>query len=446
MRTIRYESQVEHDKTVSAVLRMFLECAQAIGLFSLLGRRVKVQMKGVVYSVLNKAPTVMASLVMGGQHTKASHEGLSREEMAANYLGLMRFPDQWHINRYLTRFSEDNVAQLGQVQPEMFIQQSQARRRLGRVVVDIDQCGRVVTGKTFELARKGYFPRKRGKIGDQLSVAYLGAYQEAVQVYLEPGNSVGSNRLVDLLHDLAVSLTNDNPGVCLVRRLDAGYDSAAKRALLASLPGFFIVKGRDTRLAKRLAQTSTDQQWIPIADAGHGLELPADGNVRCFLYDFWQADLQHEYSLMYTNLPAADLTVAGAFAFYNQRTSLEAFFAQSRHVFNIQAMRSRKFNAIFAFLRFVFLTHNILVWARQAGLADADFAPLSTRELLEPTHRIRAHITWDGFFRVWIIGAERWACAFRDTLSRPPPLIQLALPFARLYESLVVKTLKLTTA
>ena len=168
----------------------------------------------------------------------------------------------------------------------------------------------------------------------------------------------------------------------------------ANRTLLAGLSGYFILKGCDTRLAKRLAQTVTDQQWIPIADAVHGVELPSDGTIRCFLYEFWQADLQHEYSLIYANLPAADLTVAGAFTFYNQRTTIEAFFAQSRRVFNIHSMRSRKFNAIFAFLRFVFLTHNVLVWAKQACLADSDFAQLSTRQLLDHTHRIRAHITW----------------------------------------------------
>lgn len=435
MRTITYESQEEQDKTVSAFLMMFLEYAQDIGLFSLLGSLVKVRMKGVLYSVLNKAQTVMASLVMGCQHTKAINEVLSREEIAANYLGLMRFPDQSQINRYLTRFNEDNVTQLGQVHQQIFIRQSQARRSVGRVVVDIDQCGLVVTGKTYELARKGYFPRKRGECGYQLSVAYLGAYEEAVQVYLDAGNSVCGNRLADLLHDLEVTLTNDNPGVCLIRRLDAGYDSAVNRALLASLPGYFILKGRDTRLAKHLAQSITDQQWIPVADAVHGLELPNDGPVRCFLYEFWQADLQHEYSLIYTNLPAADLTVGGAFSFYNQRTTIEAFFAQSRHVFNIQSMRSRQFNAIFAFLRFVFLTHNVLVWAKQACLADSDFAHLSTRELLDHTQRIRARITWDGFFHVWIIGVQHWATALRDTLSRPPRLIQLPLPFARLYET-----------
>ena len=407
MKTITYESHVEQDKTVSAFLMMFLEYGQEIGLFLLLDRIVKVHMKEVVYSVLNKAQTVIASLVMGCKHTKAINEVLGEEEIAANYLGMFRFPEQSQINRYLTRFSADNVAQLGEVHQQIFVRQSQARRSVGRIVVDIDQCGLVVNGKTYELARKGYFPRKRGEIGYQLSVAYVGAYEEAVQIYLDPGNSVCGNRLSDLLRDL------DQTG----------------------LSGYFMLKGRNTRLAKRLGQTIPDTQWIPVAEAVHGIELPPEGAVRRCLYEFWQADGQHEYSILYTNLPLADLTIAGAFAFYNERTTIEAFFAQSRHVFNIQSMRSRQFNAIFAFLRFVFLTHNVLVWAKHTCLADSDFAQATTRQLLSQVPRIRAHITWDGFWHVWIIGASRWATALRDTLSRPPRLVQLPLPFARLYKT-----------
>ncbi len=37
-------------------------------------------------------------------------------------------------------------------------------------------------------------------------------------------------------------------------------------------------------------------------------------------------------------------------------------------------MRSRTFHAIYAFLRFVALTHNVLVWTKHARLARPDLA------------------------------------------------------------------------
>src|SRR5574341_819304 len=183
---------------VSAFLMMVLEYGQEIGLFGLLGSRVKVKMKEVRYSLVNKAQTVMASLVMGCGHTKAINETLAPERAAASYLGLERFPDQSQINRYLTRFSEENVEQLGEVHLEMMIRQSRARQAVGAVVVDLDQCGLVANGKTYEFKRKGYFPRKRGEEGYQMSAAYIGAYEEAVQMYLDPGNAHCTHRLADL--------------------------------------------------------------------------------------------------------------------------------------------------------------------------------------------------------------------------------------------------------
>src|SRR5579859_4946285 len=286
MKAITYESQEEQDKTVSAFLMMFLEYAQDIGLFVLLASTVNIKMKAVVYSVLNKAQTVIASLVMGCQHTKAINSVLSEEEIAANYLGMFRFPDQSQINRYLTRFSAANVAQLGEVHQRLFVKQSLARRAVGRIVVDIDQCGLVVNGKTYQWARKGYFPRKRGEIGYQLSAAYIGAYQEALQVYLEPGNSHCKSRLSDLLADIERLLLTGNPALQVIRRLDAGYDSADNRRMLDGLPGFFILKGADSKLAKRLAQNIPLQNWLPVAEGVHGLEIEPQEGVRRLLYEF----------------------------------------------------------------------------------------------------------------------------------------------------------------
>jgi hypothetical protein len=435
MRTITYEAAEEQEETVSAFLMMVLEYATEIGVFRLLDSRVKVKMKAVWYSVLHKAQTVMCSLVMGCAHTKAINDVLGEERAAAAYLGMARFPDQSQINRYLTRLDDENVAQLGEVHAQLFEAHSQARRAVGRIVVDIDQCGLVVNGKTYEWAHKGYFPRKRGEIGYQLSAAYIGAYQEALQVYLDPGNSHCKSRLSTLLADIQRLLLTDNPTVQVIRRLDAGYDSADNRQLLAGLPGYFILKGADSKLAKRLAQTVKLQDWLPVADGVHGTEIEPQAGVRCLLYEFYLSDRRLDYALLYTNLPQAEFGVIRAFEFYNERTTIEAFFAASRHVFNIQSMRSRKFNAIYAFLRFVFLTHNLIHWAKAARLADSPFEHASTRELVDKFTRVRAYVRWEGRWRVSVIATSHWATALLNLLSRPPRLVQLAFPFARLHKT-----------
>lgn len=432
MRTITYQA-AEREETVSAFLMMVFEYGHEIKLFGLLGSKVKVKMKQVRYSLVNKAQTIIASLVMGCGHTKAINETLEPEKAAASYLGLERFPDQSQINRYLTRFSEANVEQLGDVHMTMMIEQSRARQAAGWIVVDIDQCGLVANGKTYEFKRKGYFPRKRGEEGYQMSAAYIGAYDEAVQMYLDPGNIPCSQRLTDLLRDIDAIFDRSDTTVTVIRRLDAGYDSAANRAVLVERPGYFILKSRQPELARKLAQQVPLQEWIPVADAVHGTELPVVDGCRRLLYEFYLPDGTVEYSLLYTNLPADLFGIRRCFTFYNERQTIEAFFAQSRHIYHIQNLRSRKFNAIYAFLRFVFLTHNLIHWLKQARFAQTELAHATTRALVHHVARVRAHWSWSGTFNLFILPSSRWAALLLDALQ--PRLIQLELPFARLYKT-----------
>ncbi len=433
MRTITYQAAEREEQTVSAFLMMVLDYGQEIGLFSLLGSKVKVKMKQVRYSLVNKAQTVMASLVMGCGHNKAINEVLEPERAAASYLWLERFPDQSQINRYLTRYSEENVEQLGEVHTEMMIRQSRARQAAGWVVVDIDQCGLVANGKTYELKRKGYFPRKRGEAGYQLSAAYIGAYDEAVQMYLDPGNVLCRKRLADLLRDTDRIFGGADATVRLIRRMDAGYDSADNRSLLMGLPGCFVLKSRQPELAAKLAQHIPVQDWIPVDDTVHGTELPPAEGCRRLLYELHLSDGSVEYSLLYTNLPVDLFGVRRCFIFYNQRQTIEAFFAQARHVYNIQNLRSRKFNAIYAFLRFVFLTHNLIHWVKYALFAQTKLAQATTRDLIHHVARVRARWSGSGTFNLAILPSNRWAALLLDALQ--PRVVQLELPFACLHKT-----------
>ena len=433
MQTITYQAAEREDETVSAFLMLVLEYGQASGLYGMLASRLKVAMKEVKYSLVNKAQTVMASLVMGCGHTKAINETLATERAAAGYVGLERFPDQSQINRYLTRFSEANVQQLGDIQLEMMVRQSRARHAVGWLVVDIDQCGLVANGKTYEFKRKGYFPRKRGEEGYQMSAAYLGAYDEALQLYLDPGNVHCSQRLGELLRDTDVVLTQDKPALKVIYRLDAGYDTPTNRGLLLSRDGCFLLKAHDTRLARKLAQQIPLQDWVPVGDLVHGTELESVDGYRRLLYEFYLPEGNLEYFLMYTNLPTDEFGIQRCFTFYNERQTIEAFFAQSRHVYNIQNLRSRKFNAIYAFLRFVFLTHNLIHWTKQTYFTDTELAQVTTRTLVQHIARVRAHWAWHGTFELFIFPSTRWAALLLEALQ--PRFIQLELPFARLHKT-----------
>lgn len=438
MSKIAFEDDGAQEGTVSAFLMLVLEYGMEIGLFGLHGlldRLLHVAMKTVRYSPLDKAQTIIASIVMGCAHTKAINETLGEEVAAAHYLGRVRFPDQSQINRYLTRFTAANVEELGAVQAHLLRQQSRARRAGGLRVVDIDQCGLVANGRTYEFHRKGYFPRKRGEEGYQLSLAYIGAYEEVIALHLDPGNMPGRERLPALIQAVDRLLGPEETTADIIWRLDAGYDGPDTRAHLAARPGYVVLKARSAVVAAREASTCPLRGWIPVADTVHGIELPALEGYRRLVYALHQADGAVEYALLYTTLPAQAWSLARLFAFYNERTTIEAFFAQSRHVHNIQNLRSRKFHAIAAFLHFVALTHNLLVWAKLARLAHSPLATATARTLVSYATRVRAHVHWDGQWHIRILRSSSWAVRLIEALIPPPQPVQLALPFARLHKT-----------
>jgi len=438
MSKIAFEDGGAQEETVSAFLMLVLEYGTEIGVFGvrgLLDRLLHVAMKTVRYCPLYKAQTIMASIVMGCAHTKAINETLGAEVAAANYLGMSRFPDQSQINRYLTRFSATNVDELGTVQAHLLRQHSRARRDGGWHVVDIDQCGLVANGQSYEFHRKGYFPRKRGEEGYQLSLAYLGAYEEVVALHLDPGNVPGRQRLPDLVRAVERLLGPEETTATVIWRLDAGYDGAQTRAQLRERPGYVLLKALSATTALRTALALPIQDWVPVAETIHGIEIPTLDGYRRLVYELHQTDGTVNHALLYTTLPAAEWGVARLFAFYNERTTIEAFFAQSRHVHNIQNLRSRKFHAIAAFLHFVALTHNLLVWAKQARLGHSPLATASAHELVGYATRVRAHIAWDGRWHLRILHSSPWAASLIEALTRPPHPMQLALPFARLHKT-----------
>ena len=103
--------------------------------------------------------------------------------------------------------------------------------------------------------------------------------------------------------------------------------------------------------------------------------------------------------------------------------------------YNIQNPRSRRFDAVYAFLRFVVLTHNLIHWAKQAHFAHTDLATATSKHLFRTVGRVRARVFWDGQWHLLIASSSRWAALLLEALRPSPHPIQLALPFARLHKT-----------
>src|SRR5215471_11750093 len=295
-------------------------------------------MKAVRYSAIQKVQTVVASILLGCPYTSSINHRLVPDQVAAREWGMERFPDQSQINLFLNRMTAENLAQLELAHQDLLRAHS-LLRSAAQVVVDIDQTGLRVTGKTFEFAEKGYFPRRRGARGYQLSAALAsaeGCEPEAITCHLDPGNIVGPTRLPDLLRATLAALEQRGPW--LVVRLDAGYgvSHSTLDALLEVGVGF-ILKWRDPRVVKKIVREH-QLQWrrhtkdVRVAD---GPLYQGVGSLIC--------EVQGELTMLLTNL---DRAAKALFDFYNQRQTIEAFFKASKHVFGMANLRSRRFLAI----------------------------------------------------------------------------------------------------
>jgi hypothetical protein len=411
-----------NESTSSAFLIAFQQHAESAGFFKPLAEHLEVPLKEVRYSRLQKAQTLVASILLGCPHTKAINHRLVPDQVAAREWGMERFPDQSQVNVFLARMTDENLEQLELAHQDLM--QSHSRlRHAEAIVVDFDQTGLRVTGKSFELAARGYFPRRRGARGYQLSVALATAVareSEVVTCYLDPGNTNGSARLIDLLQATMTVYQQRGPALCI--RLDAAYGSLSTVNLLARAGVSFVLKWRNAATAKKQAQAA-GLRWqvhAPNVRVAEGQPLAGARTVIC--------EVAGKLTMLVSNL---DLEPGALFDFYNQRQTIEAFFKASKHVFGMANLRSRRFIPIAGFLWFVMITHNLLVWTKAVLFAGTKLVVARTQELVEKIISVPAFVIRHGSgFRLELPAAGVLARHLREALQ--PSAIQLPLPYSRL--------------
>lgn len=378
------------DYTDSAFLVAALQWAAEHGVWEAFRRLLSINMKTVVYSPLQKIQTLMASLIVGCAFNKDINSRLVPDVVAAALLGLARFPDQSQCNLLLRRLDAANLRELEAIHAEHLHRYERfpdAHWR-GYLLVDIDQCGLVAAGKTYELARKGYFPRRRGSQGYQLSAAWLGTSQLTLGLRLDPGNIHCAHRLRELIELSAARVGEGYRQI--VYRIDGGYGTQPQIQWMLSTGRLFLAKGAIRRPEKWAARVGS-AAWQPVAGAVgvRVAEVPAGAGVRAIVCEVRAADGEIVYSVLLTNLPG-EFDPATLWRLYSERQTIEAFFKTGRHVYGLGNLRSREFHAIYGFLWLIFITHNLLQWIKQELFADTALASVSTRELVEKVGRIPA--------------------------------------------------------
>ncbi|KXG73926.1 transposase [Thermotalea metallivorans] len=207
------------------------------------------------YTIYQKLMTLIASIAVGCESTNDINEKLHPEKVAANILGMERFPDQSQINRFLQAMDEKSIHQLQQIHHQIFMKHSNSLSLDEEIVVDFDQTGLIANGKTYECASKGYFPNKKNQLGYQVSAAFAGKNSETVALFLDTGNTHCKDRIEDLLTATLPKFREHPLDRKLIIPMDSSYGSMETIEKLKSIPHLlFLTKGYSTRQSPNLAK------------------------------------------------------------------------------------------------------------------------------------------------------------------------------------------------
>jgi Transposase DDE domain group 1 len=364
---------------------------QRSGFLDAFAQHFQVPLKCVDFSPLQKLQTLICSLAVGCNWTKDINHKLRPYPLAAQLLGMSRFPDQSSINRFLHELGVPQRQQLELIS-EQLLRRYGLWQQSARVDLDIDSSGLMVYGRTYEGIRKGYFPRQRGRRGYRLTIASTrhAAGAEILSLFLDPANVAPAGRFWDCLFQAAEVLGSlDRLGLILA---DAACGAGAEIQELLALGLSFIVKGFSDKTAHNFARQVAPTQWesvdlfTRVCDLGLQHITNCCLPVRVVLVELTTQRFDRPcYSHLYTSLSAQQTDAEAVFHRYNQRQSIEALIKSAKYGLSIKHLRTRSYLPIENFLHLAAITFNLLSWFRYYLLAPLDLQDLGLCEL---THKL----------------------------------------------------------
>lgn len=382
MKSITFNTGEFKVEKSSAWLVAFIKFAQTVGALELLDQ-VKIKMKKIDYTVHQKMMTLLLSVVIGCRYTSDINQKLVPDTVAANLLGMDRFPDQSQVNALLRRIDTKGLEQAKSIHHQMFMQNAQCLSTTDDVVVDIDQSGLIANGKTYEMAQKGYFSKKKNQKGYQLSAAFCGnENSETISLYLDPGNTHCSTRFEDLVKDTLVKLADVAKDNRLILRMDSGYGSDENIRKIQDKV-LFVAKAFSTVRAANIAKSIKKTDWEEVDGCVDLYELANTDGLRHVIVRTLTSKGDFEYTMLVTNIPVTKMSSVELFYFYNKRQTIEAFFKKCKSIYHIKNLRTKKFDGIHAFLWIVFITHNLLSWFKSTVLSGTKLENTGTKTLVD---------------------------------------------------------------
>jgi Transposase DDE domain group 1 len=277
------------------------------------------------------------------------------------------------------------------------------------------------------MAKPGYFGRKRGRRGYQLSVAFLGGkIGEVVDEYLDPGDTQIGRRIPDLVESLKwlCEQLKIRPEQVMVRG-DAQLGTPAIIKKVKTAGFHFLFKGLSPQRAQKLMAQATDTFWRVkpgaedearwMSDLGQieHLDKSADGDGKSALARTLvmtrvsqpaqpkpgahrkrvrepKPIIKHDYYL--TDLTPEQLPVREVLPIYDDRATIERYFYDEQYALGAQQVRTGHFEGEALFQLMVATTNNLLRWMQHRVFRRTELERIGLKRLVRQAMQIPARI------------------------------------------------------
>jgi len=351
-----------------------------LGLRRLLQRYVQTGQRSSSYHPSEMFLVLMFTIIMGLKRINKT-EILQYNGAFLEMLGLVRFPDQSSLRRFLKRLSPKAIRQLARLHDSLRAHLFALPRGRTTLVFDLDSVVIVLYGPK-EGARIGYNPKKPGRRSYHPLLCFEAHLQEFWHGMLRPGDAASSTGIIAFLK-VCLAKVPKNIAYSRIRfRMDSGfYGRRVIRFLGAIGCGYIIV-------AKEYSTIKARARGCRFTPAGGGWEagefwekihhkdqqehrfvavrrpIPEDpaeaGQLTLF------KDKRYVYHVFATNLKTTPWRV---YLFYNPRATIEKNNREFLYDYPMGKIPTNSWTANVAFFQILLFSANIVHWFKRLCLS-----------------------------------------------------------------------------
>jgi len=370
----------------SGFLPLLLKFAAQQGYFEVFAKHFTLPMKSVYYSPYQKLQVLICSLLVNCNCIKDINHKLKPYPQIATMLGLKQIPDQSTINRFLNRFDAQSIVEL-EVIFDILTERLFCHKKEKKILV-VDATGLVIYGDKFQFAKKGYFPKKRGNKGYQLSLGVLlDQHPKISALFLDPGNIPLDLRLWDTVYQTAEILGGLKYLELVIG--DAIYGTGKHITTFIDMDIPFLLKGKNRKTAFNLAERLNDNDYYyidnitEVAEQGYINIRNCPHKVRVVIIKKIDAKGRTIFNHLVTSIPKEQVNCVELFSLYNKRQFIESNIKENKHGLSIDNIRTGKFWSIYAFLYIAASVFNLFSLFKEKVLVDTGLENLGLREITD---------------------------------------------------------------